>query len=123
MGIIVIAVPKIMSLLRFNFAVEIPAERKAAKPMTRVVLIMFEPKVTAMMISLFLLTAEDMDIKSSGILVATARRIKAMLNSDTLKERAALDKYLTVRRPKIIRAAREVIRMTKLVVIGSIVAC
>ncbi len=84
---------------------------------------MLEPSVIDVMISLAPLTAEDMNTKSSGILVATASKIKAMVNSETLKEGAAWERYLTAKRSEKMRVAKETIRMTKQVFIVNIVIC
>ena len=92
--------------------VEMPRERKATRPITSVALITFDPKTTAITRSPAPITADDMDMNSSGMLVAIASKTKAVINSETPKALAAAVMYFITKRPaktKIIRAIRKVI--------------
>lgn len=111
MGRIVMAEPIIMSRRILSAFVEMPRERKAAMPMTRVALITFDPRVTAITRSPAPIMAEDMEMNSSGILVAIASSTKAVINSEMPKALAAAVIYLITNRPartRIISAIRNV---------------
>lgn len=96
-----------MSRLKLSVFVEMPRERKAARPITSVALITFEPRTTAITRSPAPMAAEEMETNSSGILVAMANNIKAVMNSEMPKASATAVIYLITRRPaktRIIRA-------------------
>ncbi len=116
-GKIVITEPIIMSRLIFSVFVEIPRERKVARPITSVALITFDPKATDITKSPAPIAAEDMDMNSSGMLVAIASKTKAVVNSETPKTLAATVMYLITKRPAITRTIKDI---RKTIGLGSI---